>query len=323
MSDLFELMNRMIRYLQEKPRSVGEISNYLNKNKRTVFRHLAALKKHGYALQTSGNRGNTVYYLSKEEDQTPALMLRKVEKMQQELLAGGNHKYSTLLESMIHYLDPSRDKKRVREFLRIDPGCYISHGPLAEHKEYRNMVSKVLQAIEDFKVLRIQYGEERPANFFPLRVSLRVGRLYLLGVWQTKSDKSGDVKQLAFSRIQNFSVTSKTFSEQDTGGVNPKEFDPEKHYRYCFGQWVPAQQKPEEIRIEIMESWVKKLFQEADFNPPAKLTEQDGNAVATLKLYLTPDLENWLLGMHPDIRVREPQSLVRRLNKRMRDSLKR
>lgn len=320
MSDLFELMNRLIRYLQEKPRNVGEISAFLNKNKRTVFRHLASLKKHGYALQTSGTRGNTVYYLSKEEDQTPALMLRKVERMQQELLAGGNHKYSALLESMIHYLDPSRDKKRVRELLRTDPGCFISHGPLAEHKEYRNMVSKVLQAIDDSKVLRMQYSTERPANFFPLRVSLRVGRLYLLGIWQAET---GRVKQLAFSRIQNFSVTSKTFSEKDTGGVSPRGFDPEKHYRYCFGQWVPAEENPEEIRIELLESWVKKLFQEADFNPAATLSEEDGKTLASLKLYLTPDLENWLLGMHPDIRVREPQSLVRRLNKRMREALKR
>lgn len=315
MASTFDKMNQLIQKLRHKPCTLEELSQLMGANPRTIFRFLGKLDADGLGLRKSVIHGRTLkYWLEPPSPLIPPRLLNQLRTMDSELAQGGNLRYRKNLQAIINHLDPARPKNQtVPVPIQIDPHFVLDHGPLAENQISDKMVGRLISAIETGEELKIVYNPSNLNNtqtllFHPVKVVLRVGRLYLLG--KPAEQNNPRIIPLAVRRIRNFTSTGKLFP------TSP--FDVSNYYRYCFGPWSPQEKtKPERIVLAIKEAWAETLLKESNFQPPLRWRSQQNSPIAELKLYLNPDLENWLLGLIPAVKVLEPQSLALRLRERM------
>jgi len=314
MSTTYEKLNRLKTRLQAGPATVQELCASTGCNTRTLYRHLEALENDGVGLRKiKGDGRERRYYIEPEVPAVPPVLLQGLQKMQKELASGGNHRHAKIIPSVLNYLQPEKPIGTVPEAITLDPCFELDHGPLSEFASSEDKVEKLLIAIHARKVLNLAYahrdGNIEKIDFQPWHVVLRVGRLYLLGAREGKST----VESLVVSRIKMSTATSRYF-------VRP-EFDVREYYRYCFGQWVPRQKgvKPLQIVLAPRDAWGQILFSESNFNPPAKIRTTREGVRIELKLYDTPDLRKWLLGLIPEIDVLEPISLREALRQQAKE----
>jgi predicted DNA-binding transcriptional regulator YafY len=311
-------LQKLIRKLQEKPCSVSELATYLGSSERTIYRHLDVLRVDHFGFKFIDTPGSERKYLiEKSETEIPKDLIRNLDKMRESLKAGGNHKFNGLLNTIRKILDPATEENpKGRPVWQLNPHFHIDHGPMAEFSKTDPTVSRLLDAIDQQQVLKLRYASANGVetfSFHPYKLSLRVGRLYLLGV---RTDAPKTVINLVCDRIQQIMSTSATFA--------PVDFDADLFYKYCFGQWIPRNElglKPEIIELELKSPWTIRLFKEAHFNPAAKVYTQGRRTLCELKLYLTADLENFLLGLTPWIKVLKPSKLNHGIQLRMKEYL--
>ena len=205
---------------------------------------------------------------------------------------------------------------------------HLDHGPLAEHIHLRQgprdkMIDSILSAISRQVRIRVSYTKTEAASkkrqtnkflFDPYYLSLRVGKLYLVGTHP--EDKTGTLVSLVFKRITMVSDTADTFERNARATLKD-------HYKHCFGQWVPrGDAKPLDITLKVDAGWLLDLFSESNFNPEAQVEPGNEGGQVRLKLYDTPDLESWLFGLHPHAQVVTPEKLRLRLKARALEAVK-
>ena len=304
MSSTYEKLKRLKIRLQAGPATAQELCASTGANLRTLYRHLEALEAEGCGLRKVKGEGKVRrYYLEPEVPTVPPVLLQGLRKMQKELVQGGNHRHAKLVPAVLQYLEPGAPAGLVPEAITLDAAFALDHGPLSEYDSSSDKVEKLLTAIHRGQTLALQYahrdgGVER-FEFQPCRVVLRVGRLYLLGSRVGKVT----VESLVVSRIKMMTTTPVFFPVP--------ELDVTEYYKHCFGQWVPRQKgvKPLSLVLYSKESWVRLLFAESHFNPPAKVRPEGEGCRVELKLYDTPDLRKWLLSLLPEVQVLEPSDL--------------
>lgn len=306
MSSTFEKLTHLQKALAEGPATAQQLCLATGCNIRSLYRHLEALEAQGVPIRkVKGEGKERRYYIERNTPSVPAALLQGLQKMQKELTAGGNHRHAKIIPSVLAYLQPEKPQGLIPEAITLDSRFELDHGPLSEFASSEDKVEKLLAAIHAGKVLQLDYahrdGSIEKIAFMPWHVVLRVGRVYLLGAREGKTQ----TESLVVSRIRMLAATSRFFAR-------PEDFSVAEYYKHCFGQWVPRQkgQKPLSIILVPRDSWGKLLFQESHFNPPARIREErNGECRVELRLYDTPDLRKWLLSLMPEIEVLEPVEL--------------
>ena len=169
------------------------------------------------------------------------------------------------------------------------------------------------------KVIGVRYrpstSEEsiKTCEIFPVKVIMRMDTLYLVaGDFDAKGEQV--FKNYMFEHIESMSETNHS---------SPKfTFDARVHYMYTFGKYTDEKIKAEDITLEIRNKWLQTQFERSHFYPEvSKRYDRSKNMIVDLKLRVTPDFENWLMGAASDIRIVKPASLRERIKQKMKKAL--
>jgi predicted DNA-binding transcriptional regulator YafY len=302
-------IHRMVAHLRKHPNGIDaqSLADQLGVHPRTLRRYAAELPALGFALRREEISGGSVRYrLEEADDALPRKLAHDLELLRKSLLAGGNPKWSRLLNRAIRQLQEPGQGENEGEASDI---YYVDHGPLAEKEPPSGILNLLEGAILRQEKVRLHYAaaRERELTFFPYRLCLRVGVLYLVG---REEKNQGPFKSLQVRRIRRCQSLRETFI--------PDTFDPEAYYRHCFGAFAQeGKESPEKIVLWIREPWAEQLLRGANFNPPAVFTRREGKACFEAFLLMKPDLENWILSLAPAALPLEPESLRDRIATRL------
>jgi predicted DNA-binding transcriptional regulator YafY len=181
------------------------------------------------------------------------------------------------------------------------------------------MVNRALKAIHEGFALKMRYrhstseAEIKTIEVFPVKVIMRMDTLYLVAA-SLNEDGDPIFKNYMFENIENM---------METNHSSPKlSFDAKVHYMYAFGKYTDEKLKPEDISLEIRNKWLQTQFERSHFYPEvSKRFDRNKNMVVDMKLRVTPDFENWLMGNASDIRILKPASLREKIKQKMKKAL--
>lgn len=306
-----ENMIELVERLKRRPMTQKDIASYFDKDARTVMRYIKELQVQQPLLQVSALNGRTKSYFIQSEETYDPKEIEELKKVIRDLGEAGNHKHARMIKNILHKIEPTSEQEQSLPTLQtLDKDYYIDNGPLAEHQSNTTQSQKLLYYIQEQMLIKITYkrrdddvhSPSESFHFEPHKLTLRVGRLYLIGY----NEGEEQARQIPVSQIRRINVTGKHFV--------PKELNIEDFYRYSFGRWISDAQ-PEIVEILIHENWIYNLFLNSYFVPPVKLTEGT-RKVAQLKIRITPDFKSWLFGMMPEIEILKPLSLKKELLKK-------
>lgn len=136
----------------------------------------------------------------------------------------------------------------------------------------------------------------------PLLLMMHKGRWYLYGVIVGKKE----ITPFSFDRISKIEITATDF--------DPAEYpDPRALLRHSFGVAISSD-PPFDVVLEF-ESRVAERVRESLWHPDQKLEElPKGGVRLTLPLNNTMELESWIRGWGPYVRVVKPNELAIKIN---------
>ncbi len=170
-------------------------------------------------------------------------------------------------------------------------------------KDYHDadaVLDAIIRALVNQNRLRIDYAGlwlgDRVHEFEPYTLAMYRGGLYLIG----RSQHYRKIVYLAVERIRHAERREERFQY-------PERYSPARHTEGTFG----IVDGPEtEVKIEILNAATVALLASRRLHPTQHFDRRaDGTAVLTMRVRGTRELENWILGLGPFVRVLEPEAL--------------
>lgn len=299
-----------------KPASLREISDYMGRDQRTIYRYIKILESENCGLKQEKNSKKYFIHAS-SQGKRPEGIIRGLKTALKVLDGMGTSVHGKSVKRAIEYLcgDSTAETETVARALNIDDDFVVDLGPFSEYSESPSFreteIDKFLDAIKNRAKLIVTYTpgrdneQEEKLDICPLKLVLRIDTLYLVA----KTDYG--LRLLAVSRIKNFRRTGVFFP--------PTDFDYKSLYKNCFGKFIGQNFEKIRLVMEVKSSWLQTQFREAHFNPPAKVRRQNP-MIVELNIFDTPEFESWLLGILPDVKILEPSSLIGSLREKLKKS---
>ena len=316
----YEKIN-LIKSKLKTPMTVTMLADALGCSPRTVFRHLEVIEQENCGLRKIKREGETRYVIQVEEQANfNQSVVKQLEKIKKNLPATSAPDIKTmkLLDKVIGVLQTTDPEEFKPEAVTTDPDYVLDYGPFCDDKIQDAMVNRALKAIHEGFALKIRYRpstseeEIKTCEIFPVKVILRMDTLYLVA---GEVDEKGEevFKNYLFENIESMSETNHS---------SPRfNFDVRTHYIYTFGKYTDTS-KPEDITLEIRSKWLQTQFERAHFYPAiSKRLDRNKNMIVDMKLRITPDFLNWLMGSSSDIRILKPASLREKIKQKMKMAL--
>jgi predicted DNA-binding transcriptional regulator YafY len=316
----YEKIN-LIESKLKTPMTVTMLADALGCSPRTVFRHLEVIEQENCGLRKIKREGETRYVIQVEEQANfNQSVVKQLEKIKKNLPATSAPDIKTmkLLDKVIGVLQTTDPEEFKPEAVTTDPDYVLDYGPFCDDKIQDAMVNRALKAIHEGFALKIRYRpstseeEIKTCEIFPVKVILRMDTLYLVA---GEVDEKGEevFKNYLFENIESMSETNHS---------SPRfNFDARTHYIYTFGKYTDTS-KPEDITLEIRSKWLQTQFERAHFYPAiSKRLDRNKNMIVDMKLRITPDFLNWLMGSSSDIRILKPASLREKIKQKMKMAL--
>ncbi len=316
----YEKIN-LIKSKLKTPMTVTMLADALGCSPRTVFRHLEVIEQENCGLRKIKREGETRYVIQVEEQANfNQSVVKQLEKIKKNLPATSAPDIKTmkLLDKVIGVLQTTDPEEFKPEAVTTDPDYVLDYGPFCDDKIQDAMVNRALKAIHEGFALKIRYRpstseeEIKTCEIFPVKVILRMDTLYLVA---GEVDEKGEevFKNYLFENIESMSETNHS---------SPRfNFDARTHYIYTFGKYTDTS-KPEDITLEIRSKWLQTQFERAHFYPAiSKRLDRNKNMIVDMKLRITPDFLNWLMGSSSDIRILKPASLREKIKQKMKMAL--
>lgn len=298
-----------------KPAMIEELAVYMGRNQRSIYRYLDKLDEENCGLRQEKKTGR--YFIQPMAQKRPDAIIRGLKSAQKVLDSAGMTPHGKNVKKAIDYLSGEEipDEETLSHALSVDNDFIVDLGPFSEYSENPSFreaeIDKLLDAIKMRAVLSITYVPgsantvEEKAEVCPLKLVLRIDTLYLVA-------RNENINKLyAVRRIRNFHRTGAYFP--------PIEFDYSSLFRNSYGKFTSVKFEKMKILMEVKSPWLAAQFREAHFNPPAKIRKTSPFTVE-LNICDSPDLETWLLGILPDVRILAPESLKENLRKKLKES---
>ncbi|MEO7424683.1 MAG: WYL domain-containing protein [Fibrobacteria bacterium] len=312
-------IHRLVKLLQDHAEGLGirHISDLLGVDERTVKRYLSDLRRLKFELiQDRKGGGRKSLYRIPATGTPPTHFLPALKKIRGELHAGGNPKYTALINQLMRYLEDRDAVQRGgspvgEESPANAEAYYIDHGPFAEADPSPGILKILEASIAGRTAVKLAYSGYAPEAgeflFFPYALCLRVGTLYLIG---RQGGNRGPFKSLSVKRIKRGIATQERFTRD--------AFDPAEYYKYTFGQWArQLDESPETVLLALRAPWLEKYLSESHFHPPGKILKKGKDTHFEVKIVVKPDFVNWVLSLAPDLIPLKPESLRKEVLQRL------
>ncbi|MDB5103310.1 MAG: hypothetical protein JWP91_999 [Fibrobacteres bacterium] len=309
-------IHRLVRLLQDHTEGLGirHISAMLGVDERTVKRYLSDLRRLKFeVVQDRKGSGRKSLYRIQAAGSPPGHFLPALKKIRTELHAGGNPKYTALINQLMRFLEDkeSAQRENPEEAAPNAEAYHIDHGPFAEANPSPGILKLLESAIASRTAVKVSYSgsHSEPSEFlfFPYALCLRVGTLYLIG---RQGENQGAFKSLSVKRILRGIATRDVFTRDP--------FDPAEYYKFTFGQWArQLNENPETVVLSVRAPWLEKYLSESHFNPPGRILKKGKDVQFEVKMVVKPDFVNWVMSLAPDLIPEKPESLRKEVADRL------
>jgi predicted DNA-binding transcriptional regulator YafY len=313
-------VHRLVRLLQDHSEglSISHISDMLGVDERTVKRYLSDLRRLKFELEQDRGAGRKTLYRIRDAGSPPGHFLPALKKIRTELHAGGNPKYTSLINQLMRFLENRETALRADAGEDAPPNAeayHIDHGPFAEADPSPGILKILEASIATRTAVKLSYSgyahEAGEFLFFPYALCLRVGTLYLIG---RQGENQGPFKSLSVKRIKRGIATRDVFTRD--------AFSPAEYYKYTFGQWArQLDEAPETVQLSLHAPWLEKYLSESHFNPPGRIVKRGKETLFEVKVVIKPDFVNWVLSLAPDMLPVKPDSLRKDVAARLKKAM--
>jgi predicted DNA-binding transcriptional regulator YafY len=173
----------------------------------------------------------------------------------------------------------------------------------------------IYNAIVDKKTLTLEYKS------FGEKTSVRVISPYMLKEYRNKWYMIAYVHGLSkpdktllhkLSRIVDIKDSSEPYEEDPT-------FNGDKYFKYTLGVFHKHSEEPIDVKLKLHGKSIIRLFSEDKVHSTQDLIPiSEEEAILEMRVYNSPELENFILGYGEGIEVMEPlslrESIIKRLN---------
>lgn len=321
MASGYEKINNIKGFLKSKV-TVKQLASLLNCGPRTVFRHLDVVAKENCGLRKFKENGETYYVIQTDKEVNfNQEVVRQLEKVKKSLSVANAADLKTikLLEKVIDSMQTTDPEDFKPDAISTDPDYILDYGPFCDNKLQDSMVNKVLKAIHDGSMIRINYthsaSSEKPETKIvnPIKVIMRMDTLYLIAADETY-EETQVFKNFMFEKISNVTITNVPA---------PKlPFDAKIHYKYAFAKYTDSKITPEDVSLLVKTKWLQTQFERSHFFPEAtRRLDKNGNMVVDVKLRITPDFITWLMGVSTEISILKPETLKNKVRESLLKAL--
>lgn len=181
-----------------------------------------------------------------------------------------------------------------------------------DHGRDADLIEEILSALLYQNPVQAHYarpsGRTRGYTLHPLTLATYRQALYLFAL-DVEEDK---VKTFAVDRFRNFERQRRTHFEY------PPDYDPKRLVSGSFGIFGGD---PREICLRF-NARVAPYIRERIWHHSQVLEElSDTQGIRVrLEVALSPELETWIMGFGPDVRVESPEDLARRIKRRHKEA---
>lgn len=317
---------RVLSILESVPQglSVAELATRLKDRgfdvgKRTIYRDLEALKASGFPLEESG----------KSDDQGARWRLERQAKAHHHLALSSREllglymarsvfsplKETPFYEDLVTSFQKIEEKlgQKAHGFLQeLEQDVQFEPGPRWGLGIDADVMETVRSACNERQMLRIQYssvnsGQTSWREVGPHYLYFAKGSFYLVA----EDIMVKTVKTFAVPRIK-----ASTMLEQPYQGdiTSPGEF-----FQSSFGVFRGSD--PIQIKVRFGQK-IASYIKERRWHDSQSVTEVDNGSIeVSMKLSVTPELVQWILGFGAQAKVLEPIDLVREIQKHAREIL--
>lgn len=175
----------------------------------------------------------------------------------------------------------------------------------------------LLHAIKNCFQISFQYHkfwDDKPTNRTVQAYALKEfkNRWYVLA----KDLKDGKIKTFALDRIAELVISKKQFKRT-------KNFNIDEYFKYSFGIITPMNQQPEEVILSF-DHYQGKYIKTLPLHESQEVLIDDENELRIrLKLFITFDFQMELLSYGARVKVLQPQSLIEKMKKSLRETMER
>jgi predicted DNA-binding transcriptional regulator YafY len=128
--------------------------------------------------------------------------------------------------------------------------------------------------------------------------------------------KDSQVKSFALDRLTELEITKRKFQF-------PNDFNVNDHFKYCFGIISPIGHKPREVILSF-DPFQGKYIKSLPLHESQQiLVDSDEELRVKLTLFITHDFFMELLSFGENLKIIEPESLIRDIKKSLHQTLKR
>jgi len=321
MASGYEKINAIKGFLKTKV-TVDQLARLLNCGPRTVFRHLEVVSKENCGLRKFKENGETYYVIQTEKETNfNQEVVRQLEKVKKGLsgASAADLKTIKLLDKVIDSMQTTNPEDFKPDAISTDPDYILDYGPFCDNKLQDSMVNKVLKAIHDGSMIRINYthsaSDDAPSTIMvnPIKVIMRMDTLYLVAADDTYADTQ-IFKNFMFEKISNVTVTNTPAPKLN--------FDAKIHYKFAFAKYTDPKINPEDVSLLVKPKWLQTQFERSHFFPEAtRRLDKDGNMIVDMKLRITPDFVTWLMGVSTSLRILKPESLKEQVRENLKKAL--
>lgn len=158
-----------------------------------------------------------------------------------------------------------------------------------------------------------KYWEDSPTfrTTEPYALKEFKNRWYVLA----KDLKDKQIKSFALDRLSDLEITKTHFE-------SPKDFDVDKHFRYCFGIISPNAEQPEKVVLSFTPHQGKYIKSMPLHSTQRILRDTKKELRIELTVFLTFDFLMELLSMGEEVKVISPQRLVKETKRTLQAALK-
>jgi predicted DNA-binding transcriptional regulator YafY len=287
--------NFIINRLRRGPATFDEILNYLNAKAEDTDYNLSISQR---TFQRDKQDILSLYGIIIEFDRSTKKYYIDIDDTTDE--------YQRLLE-YFDFVNTFRFSENISKYVHLD-----KRPPLGT--EY---LLDLIDAMKEHKQITFEYKK-----FYDNSITLRHAEPYVLKEFKNRwyfvalDLADNRIKTFALDRLLNLQITDISFCE-------PKDFDANEYFKYCFGIVRPENAVVEEVKLSFTPQQGKYIKSLPLHATQKIIIDNDNEFVITLIIFITYDFIQEILQFGDEVKVLKPNSLVKTIKHIHRNALRR